>query len=88
MAAKVPAPKMQIRAIFSLVERLRIPSVLIGKAKIQMSVTMLIPEVALYSESADLYLRGMGRRLTIEICSCVNAEARQCSCQIPHFFQW
>lgn len=48
MAAKVPAPKMQIRAIFSLVERLRIPSVLIGKAKIQMSVTMLIPEVALY----------------------------------------
>lgn len=48
MAAKVPAPNMMIRAIFSLPDRLIRPSVLIGNAKIQMSVMMLKPEVAVH----------------------------------------
>lgn len=46
MAAKVPAPKMHRRAILSFAGRFKILSVLSGNTKIQISVTMLIPEVA------------------------------------------
>lgn len=88
MAAKVPAPKMQTRAIFSFVGRLRIPSVLIGNAKIHMSVTMLIPEVAaLWCQ----YMSGVWGTVvgifTVKECRCVDAEPRHHSCQIPHLLQ-
>ena len=62
MAENEPTPKMHIRAIFSFRGRLIPSNVLMGRARIQISVMILRPDVT-GNLSVDVFYYGGGRAI-------------------------